>query len=595
MNKLPDSLLAFFWFFIKKQPISFLLFFLAPVAMILETNVVPYSLKLLIDKIVEHENDKIAVIKEILPAACLGLSAWLGFIVITRLQNWFQSQIIPKVEADIRTTIFHYVLFHSYDYFANQLEGNIANKISDLPRSLESIRMILCWNVLSTMLVVLVTLIMTAKINLIFTLILGAWVMAHLMITFYFVKLINKLSQINAEDKSTLSGTVTDTISNIVSVKHFANWYYEIKYFAAKQDQEKQSNTRLMKLMNIFQVCIDIPVTIMLVSTLYYLIINWQKAIISIGDFIFIFNMIYAITYQMWHLSNALIDLFRQIGIAQQALILITTPRQIIDKIGSKLLNAGKGEIIFENVSFGYSNNNILFKNQSITIPAGQKLGLVGFSGAGKSSFINLILRFFDIQLGKITINNQDITQVTQDSLRKAISVIPQDVILFHRSVMENIRYGHIDASDEEVIAASKEAHCHDFIMRLSEGYNTLVGERGIKLSGGQRQRIAIARAILKNAPILILDEATSSLDSITEKYIQSALLKLMNKRTVIVIAHRLSTLSLMDRIVVLDNGSIVEDGTHDELLNRNGHYSIMWSMQIEGFLPQNNTKSSIF
>jgi ATP-binding cassette subfamily B protein len=222
----------------------------------------------------------------------------------------------------------------------------------------------------------------------------------------------------------------------------------------------------------------------------------------------------------------------------------------------------------------------------NVTIQSGSKTGLVGFSGSGKSTFVNLILRFFDVSSGKILIDWQDIKQVTQDSLRQSIALIPQDTSLFHRSLMENIRYGRLEATDEEVFEVSKQAHCDEFIRQLPEGYQTLVGERGIKLSGGQRQRIAIARAMLKKAPILILDEATSALDSVTEKYIQESLHELMTGCTTIVIAHRLSTLAEMDRILVFSKGSIVEEGTHQQLLALNGHYAKMWKMQAGGFLP---------
>ena len=237
-------------------------------------------------------------------------------------------------------------------------------------------------------------------------------------------------------------------------------------------------------------------------------------------------------------------------------------------------------------MTFHYDEGAHLFNNKNVIIQSGQKVGLVGLSGSGKSTFVNLILLLFDVESGKIVIDGQNIRKVTQESLRENIAMIPQDVSLFHRTLMENIRYGRTDATDEEVIDASKKAHCHEFISQLKEGYESLVGERGIKLSGGQRQRIAIARALLKNAPILILDEATSALDSLTEKLIQDSLHALMQGRTTIVIAHRLSTLSEMDRILVFDKGQIVEDGSHDDLLKAKGHYSRMWAMQAGGFLP---------
>lgn len=259
---------------------------------------------------------------------------------------------------------------------------------------------------------------------------------------------------------------------------------------------------------------------------------------------------------------------------------------EIQDKPDAVSLKCNSGQITFNNVKFHYDGTEPLFQNKSITIKTGQKVGLVGYSGGGKSTFVNLILRLYDVTDGAILIDDQDICNVTQDSLRAKIAMIPQDPSLFHRTLMENIRYGKIDASDDEVIEAAKKAHAHEFISKLPQGYESLVGERGVKLSGGQRQRIAIARAILKNAPILILDEATSQLDSVTESNIQESLWELMQDKTTIVIAHRLSTLLHMDRILVFDQGKIIEDGTHQELLDKNGMYRILWNAQIDGFLP---------
>jgi ATP-binding cassette subfamily B protein len=288
----------------------------------------------------------------------------------------------------------------------------------------------------------------------------------------------------------------------------------------------------------------------------------------------------------MWFLSFQMTMFAREIGTIENALSLIKRNHDVIDKQNATLLSVSKGTIEFQNVCFAYLDNLNVFKHLSITIPVGQKVGLVGFSGSGKSTFVNLILRFYDIQSGVIKIDDQNIAAVTQDSLRSQIAMIPQDPALFHRTLLENIRYGRLNASDDETIAASKLAHCHEFIEQLDEGYASLVGERGIKLSGGQRQRIAIARAILKNAPILILDEATSSLDSVTEKLIQDSLHTLMKSKTTIVVAHRLSTLADMDRILVFDKGQIIEDGTIESLLKANGHFAMLWNMQTDGYLP---------
>jgi ATP-binding cassette subfamily B protein len=266
------------------------------------------------------------------------------------------------------------------------------------------------------------------------------------------------------------------------------------------------------------------------------------------------------------------------IGISNQALSIITQEHSVKDKPNAQSLKLKEGRIEFKNVTFGYVQNNNLFLNQSVTIYGKQKVGLVGCSGSGKTTFINLICRLFDLESGEILIDDQNISDVTQASIRENIGFISQDLVLFHRSLMENIRYGKLDATDLEVMEAAKKAYAHEFIINIAEGYNSLVGERGIKLSGGQKQRIAIARAIIKNAPILILDEATSSLDSMTERLIQESLATLMKNKTVLVIAHRLSTLLSMERILVFHKGHIVEDGTHEELLAAGKVYAALWN-----------------
>ena len=518
MVKLPNALLKFFFHFIRKQPFAFIVFFLTPISIILETNIIPYAIKILIDNIVSYEGNKSSIVEVIAPTLWLGGISWIGLIVIFRLQHWWQAYIIPLFEADIRQSILSYIMLHSYSFFSDQLSGNISNKVSDITKSIESIRMIICWNIIPAFAVILVTLIMTATIDLVFFCIVGLWVIIQLSINFYFVRTVQKTARENAEDKSILSGAIVDIISNIVSIKLFARRPYELQYFNKRQTKEKASHSRLIITTNLFHLSMDIPVTIMFGSIFYFLILYWQQDKISAGDFVFIFSIMFAVMNQMWNLGHALSNLFCEIGIVQQALTLIACPLQVIDKLNARHLKVHRGEIEFINVTFSYDKNKVIFKHKNILIKPGQKVGLVGFSGSGKSTFIKLILRFYDIDSGIITIDGNDITKVTQDSLRTNIAVIPQDIILFHRTLMENIRYGRVNATDEEVIKASKNAHCHDFIIQLLEGYNTLDGERGIKLSGGQRQQIAIARAMLKEAPIIILDEATSALDTESEK-----------------------------------------------------------------------------
>jgi len=292
--------------------------------------------------------------------------------------------------------------------------------------------------------------------------------------------------------------------------------------------------------------------------------------------------------HMMWYTMYQ-VDQFNQaLGKAKQSLNALLIPHDIKDETNATQLLVTQGRIEFSRVKFNYLGGYSLFQNKSVIIDAGQKVGLVGYSGGGKSTFVNLILRLYDVVDGQILIDGQNISDVNQESLRQAVAMIPQDPTLFHRSLKDNIRYGKTNASDDEVILASQKAHAHEFISLLPEGYEALVGERGVKLSGGQRQRIAIARAILKNAPILVLDEATSQLDSITESDIQESLWELMQGKTTLVIAHRLSTLLHMDRILVFDKGHIVEDGTHAELLNRDGLYKSLWDAQVGGFLLDN-------
>lgn len=306
---------------------------------------------------------------------------------------------------------------------------------------------------------------------------------------------------------------------------------------------------------------------------------------ISTGEVVQLFYTVWNVSLVMLRIADMAPEFFQALGIAKQALSVIQDPQDLGDRPNAQELQISTGEIVFDNVDFYYGEKK-LFRNKHVRIRGKEKVGLVGFTGAGKSTFINLILRFFPLHSGKILIDEQEIAAVSLKSLRRQIALIPQDPILFHRTLRENITYGKPEASEEEVIRIAKQAHCDEFIWNLPKGYESKVGERGTKLSGGEKQRIAIARAMLADAPNLILDEATSSLDSVTERYIQDSLEKLMQNRTTIVIAHRLSTLSRMDRILVFDKGTIVEEGAHDFLLSQDGLYSRMWKMQVGGFLP---------
>ena len=306
-----------------------------------------------------------------------------------------------------------------------------------------------------------------------------------------------------------------------------------------------------------------------------------QNNEITTGDFVFVYAMVFQLAEALWHLMQEFQEFSVKMGDFTSSLALFKAYKSEYDANSTTDFNINEPSIEFKNIKFNYDSGKAVFNNFNFKIKAGEKVGIVGYTGAGKTTLVNILLKIFTPQSGEVIINNQNISGINNDILRRQIGLIPQDITLFHRNLMENIRYGRINATDEEVIKASKQANAHEFISNMQEGYNTLVGERGVKLSGGQRQRIAIARAILKNAPILILDEATSSLDSITEAYIQESISNAITGKTVLAIAHRLSTLKDMDRIVVIDNGEIVAEGNHDTLLmDSNGLYYKIWHTQ---------------
>jgi len=334
-----------------------------------------------------------------------------------------------------------------------------------------------------------------------------------------------------------------------------------------------QKNRNMLQKIMYMRMVGDISILLFLTANLWTLGALYAKGQVTLGDFSFIISLSISILWNLWFLIGQFVVFSEEIGRCQQALRIIEEPIGIQDMPDAAPLKVKHAKVEFKNVCFHFNKGKSLFQNKSVIIPAGQKVGLVGFSGSGKSTFVNLILRLFELESGEILIDSQDIKTVTQASLREQISFIPQDTTLFHRSIIDNIRYGNVNASDEDVMKAAFLAHADEFIQDLPEGYQSLVGERGVKLSGGQRQRIAIALAILKNAPILNLDEATSAFDSKTEQYIQESLNFFMKNKTTIVIAHRLSTLTQMDRILVFDKGRIVEDGSHMELLHQNSLY----------------------
>jgi len=544
----------------------------------------PYVLKLIIDKAVALEGNKAEIFGALLPNIAIYILLWILISADMRLLDWIKLRFFPSIRYDLINNMFSYLNKHSHQFFQSNFSGSLSNKISDMTSGVI--------NIFSTiddgfaqvigLLIAIVTMLL---IHPIFALILCGWAVAFIAIAIFYFKPIQDLSNVFATSKTTVVGKLVDSITNITNVRLFSRNDYENKLVQKATKDTVEKDRAMQKTILKMRIYWDVSIVVLIGLNIIMLVSMYSQNKVTIGDFSFIISLSISIFYNLWYLASQFVVFAEELGKCRQALTIVSAPHDIIDIPKCKPLKVTKGRIEFDEVTFHYDEGSHLFNNKNVIIEPGQKVGLIGLSGGGKSTFANLILRIFDVESGSIMIDQQNIAEVCQKSLRENIAMIPQDISLFHRTLMENIRYGRVDATDEEVIKASKKAHCHEFISKLSQGYNSLVGERGIKLSGGQRQRIAIARAMLKNAPILILDEATSALDSLTEKLIQDGLHSLMNGRTTIVIAHRLATLSEMDRILVFDNGQIVEDGTHASLINANGHYTKMWQMQAGGFL----------
>ncbi len=585
--KIPNRVVPFIWHFVKRQPAAFTFSLITAFIWSLNEVFFPYFIKLIINTLANFQGDPEQVYAVLLIPIIALVACWILMDISMRTQGMILIYAFPRFRANIRETAFNYVKHHSHTYFSNNFAGSIAQKLSSLPTSCQNVLEIFLFTFCSVSVGIATASILMWLANPIFAFILIGWFIVHMTLTYLFLHAGNKRWQSHSESVTTLSGKIVDSITNAMSVRLFSRGHYESEYLKkAQRDEIKKANQALwnMEIMRLFQ---GIAGVSMILGMIFTLVHGWIHKWVTLGDFSLIGMLSFWVLGMVWYLSYQLGLFVRESSTINEALTLISAKHDITDAKDTQLLKVKKADICFDKVTFEYQKNNPIFYELNVTIPAGQKVGLVGFSGSGKSTFVNLMLRLYDLTRGQILIDGQNIANVTQDSLRENIAMIPQDPSLFHRTLMENIRYGRLDATDDEVIEASKLAHCHEYIEKLTEGYEALVGERGVKLSGGQRQRIAIARAILKKAPILILDEATSSLDSVTEKLIQDSLKHLMHEKTTLVIAHRLSTLADMDRILVFHKGEIIEEGTQEALLKKNGHFAHLWRMQTHGFLPE--------
>ena len=506
-------------------------------------------------------------------------------------QNLVSNQAIAVNVANmIRWQNHWHVARQSWAFFQNDFAGRIANRVMQTGPAVRESLVALITGVWYILVYGTSALILLASADKWLTLPILIWFAGYLVMLRVFVPQMRDRSKAVSEARSWLVGRIVDTYTNILTVKLFARARDEDAYVREAFDEHTGLFYASLRLNTLFGFCLATLNALLVTGTGGLAIWLWVHGKVEVGTVAMALPLSWQIISIAGWVAMRVTEIFENIGVVQEGMMTISRPITLTDRPDANALTVTRGEIEFQDIRFGYGRESGLIDGLSLTIQPGERIGLIGRSGAGKSTLVNLMLRFFDLEDGRILIDGQDIARATQESLRTQISVVTQDTSLLHRSIRDNIRYGRPEATDEEIIAAAKQAQAHDFILELEDwrgrrGYDAHVGERGVKLSGGQRQRVAIARVILKNAPILVLDEATSSLDSEVEGAIQASLDTLMAGKTVIAIAHRLSTIARMDRLVVLDRGRVVEQGTHQELLRTGGHYSALWRRQSGGFI----------
>ncbi len=549
------------------------------VAATLEQSV-SYLFKLIIDAVEAGDQKQALLYGLAFPLALFAISCSF------RVSGLLGMRWANNVRKDGYDYFFTHILKHSHGYFSNRFAGSIHSKIRNVVEGIDNLIPEILWTYVNSLVSFLVTLVFIALVDVLAACIFVALAVVLFYVNKYMAPIKQRYSYEHAEVSSRMHASIIDVISNIGATRQYARTGFEQEQVAALTAQHFRTGmlswgrTEYMLFVNGF-------ILFLFGSAMFYILVErWSVGGVTTGEFVLVASLIAQMSGTLIFIGRAFNSTSRTIGEIKEGFDELLVPFEITDAYDALPLAVRKGEIAWENVTFKYDSNTV-FDQFNLTITPGQRVGLVGSSGAGKTTFVSLLLRQHELTGGAITIDGQNIAEVTQDSLRQAIAVVPQEPALFHRTIKENIAYGKPDATEEEIIEVAKKAQAHDFISALPEGYTTLVGERGVKLSGGQKQRVAIARAMLKDAPILVLDEATSALDSESEVAIQKALHTLMAGKTVIAIAHRLSTLREMDRIIVLEAGKIIEDGTHETLKEYGGTYQRLWDHQAGGFLVE--------
>ncbi len=507
---------------------------------------------------------------------------WVGY----RITGFVSASFYPRAATDLANSCFAYLHRHSFGFFQNRFVGSLVRRVNRFVDAFETIADRFLADLFPMLLRVIFALAVLWYWNATLGLLLLGWLAIFFSANYWFASYKLRYDAAAAAADSEVTAQLADTVTNNANVKLFTALDAERGGFSRLTDKQFRAWRHTARLSAGIEGGQGAMMITLEFLAFLFAVRLWSQGVLTLGDFALIQGYLIQIFRRLWDFWRVIRDIYRRLADAEEMTEILTMPHEVADKPGARELRVERGEVELRGVNFTYTKTRDVIRNFNLTIRPGEKVGLVGPSGAGKSTLVSLVFRFFDVQSGGIYIDGQNIADVTQESLRRNVSLVPQDPILFHRTLRENIRYGRRDASNGEVMAAAAEAHCDEFIERLPQGYDTYVGERGIKLSGGERQRVAIARAILKNAPILVLDEATSSLDSHSEGLIQEALSRLMEGRTTIVIAHRLSTIMKMDRIVVIRDGEIYETGSHKELLEKpDGLYKKLWELQAGGFI----------
>ncbi len=551
----------------------------------LTTALFPYLIKVIVDQIVSFKGDPKLIYSVVATPIIIYIGLRIALSFFMRVEDILRINTLPRVKAELQSDLFSRVNRHSYAFFQENMSGSMSNKILNLGDSFERIYTAIHQGLFPCIVSFLISTAIMWQCVPAFAYFFIGWFILALTVTSYLATKSISLSNDRAAAESAVSGNIVDVFRNIVTVLTFYQANRELVYLDHLQEQEikaaKILEWELIKI-HIFR---SLSTTVMLIFMLFLLIEGWRNGWVTIGDFTFISGTAFSTAHLVWHASKEFVSLYKEWGIAYQSYLLTQVPYQNLDLPHAPLLQIPAGLIRFDQVTFNYDQNNELFEKQSIIIQPNQKVGLVGYSGSGKTTFVKLIMRFYNPQEGTVSIDEQDLRLVTKASILNQVAMIPQNPGLFNRSVLDNISYGKPDATLAEVTAAARLAHCDEFISELDDQYHTIIGEQGERLSAGQRQRLAIARAAIKPAKILILDEATAALDSATEQKIQESINQLMQNKTTLIIAHRLATLISLDRILVFHKGKIIEDGTHTELISKNGHYANLWKLQTNGLI----------